>query len=189
VYATSDLAVILEQPYPSRLTEMVRRLVREGVLTRLRRGLYVDQLYGYRPDIAGCRWVAPSYLSTETALDRHGLCQTGILAFTYVTIRLLGRREKAVRFADGHRFVYRHLARHLFFGYRPEAGLLVADPEKAVLDFLYFHYKGQLSVVAPQDIDFHKLHAPRYRRYVKAYRQAGFSKFAMQWLAERRDAA
>jgi hypothetical protein len=186
VYSTADLGVLAERLAPARLTEAIRFLVREGVLLRVRRGLYADRLHGYRPETAGQRWLAPSYLSAESALDRHGLCQTGILASTYVTTRLLASRERAVRRLEGRRFVYRHVAAHLFFGYQPEDGLLVAEPEKAVLDFLYFVYKKQRSAIAPQDIDFGRLNAARYRAYVKAYRQAGFAAYALGWLRAER---
>ena len=182
VYTTADLEVLLERPHPSRVTEAIRMLLREGVLLRVRRGLYADRLRGYRPEIAGLRWVSPSYLSTETALDRQGLCQTGILDFTYVTTRLIARREQAVRSIEGRRFVYRHVASHLFFAYRPVDGGLVAEPEKAALDFLYFSYKRQRSVIAPQDIHFTRLDRARYKRHLTAYRQAGFEAFALGWL-------
>ncbi len=184
VYSTSDLSVVLDRPRPSRLTEAIGALLAGGVLLRLRRGLYVDRLRGYRPEIAGLRWVAPSYLSTETALDRHRLCETGILAFTFVTTRLIARCGQAVRRLEGREFVFRHIAPHLFFGFQAaDGGLLMADPEKSALDFLYFHYKKHRSVVAVADIDFSRLDAARYRRYLQAYRQAGFSDYALGRLA------
>ncbi len=124
----------------------------------------MDRLNGYRPEIVGQRWVTPSYLSTETALDRHRLCETGIVVYTYVTTRLIARREHATKALEGHQFVYRHLASHLFCGYQPEDGVLLAEPEKAVLDFLYFTYKKQRSVLSPEDIDFARLRPERYRR-------------------------
>lgn len=71
VYSTADLGVLLDRSHPSRLTEAIRGLVREGILLRVRRDLYADRLSGYRPEIVGQRWLSPSYLSMETALDRH----------------------------------------------------------------------------------------------------------------------
>ncbi len=185
VYSTSDLAILLERSQPSRVTEGIRVLVRERVLLRVRRGLYVDRLNGYRPEVVGQRWVSPSYLSTETALDHHRLCETGITIYTYVTTRLIPRRPDASRTFEGHRFVYRHLARHLFFGYEPRDGILLANPEKAVLDFLYFIYKKPGSALSPEDIDFTALRAERYQRYLRAYRQRGFKEFALRWLRNR----
>ena len=182
VYSASDLFVLLERSHPSRLTEAVRILIRDRVLVRVRRGLYVDRLNGYRPEIVGQRWLSPSYLSTETALDRHGLCGTGIVVLTYVTTRLLARPEQAARTLEGRKFVYRHLAPHLFFGYQALEGISMAEPEKAVLDFLYFTYKKQRSVVSPNDIDFTRIRPRRYRQHLRAFRQPGFRDFALRWL-------
>ena len=182
VYSTPDLAVLLERFPPSRLTEAIRLLIREGVLFRVRRGLYVDRLHGYRPELVGQRWITPCYLSTEKALDQHGLCETGILAYTYVTTKLIPTRERATRRLEKHEFIYRHLAKHLFFGYESSDGLFLAQPEKAVIDFLYFFYKGQRSVLSPNDINFGQLNSARYRRYLRAYRQCGFEKFSLRWL-------
>jgi hypothetical protein len=185
VYSTADLGVLLDRSHPSRLTEAIRGLVREGILLRVRRGLYADRLSGYQPQIVGQRWLSPSYLSMETALDRHRLCETGITVYTYVTTRLIARRQDASRTLEGHRFVYRHVAAHLFFGYQSRDGILLADPEKAVLDFLYFIYKKQGSVLAPDDIDFARLSPQRFQRYLRAYRQTGFKEFALSWLRDR----
>lgn len=185
VFSTSDLAVLLDRTDPPRLAEATRVLIRDGFLSRVRRGLYVDRLHGYRPEILGQRWLWPSYLSTESALDRYELCQTGVLAYTYVTTRLLAGRIRAVQVLDGHRFVYRHARPHLFFGFRPEEGLWIADPEKAVIDFLYFLKKGQRSVLSADEIAADTLNVPRFRRYLKPYRQRGFERYALAWLAER----
>lgn len=185
VFSTSDLSVLLDRPDPPRLGESTRALIRDGFLSRVRRGLYVDRLHGYRPEVLGQRWVAPSYLSTESALDRHGLCQTGVVAYTYVTTRLLVGRDRGVRVLDGHRFVYRQVRAHLFFGFRPEDGFSIAEPEKAVIDFLYFLKKGQRFVLSAEDIAGETLNAATFRRYLGRYRQRGFQRFALRWLAER----
>ncbi len=182
VYSTSDLSILLNRSHPSRLTEAIRGLLREGVLLRVRRGLYIDRLNGYQPEVVGQRWLSPSYLSAETALDRHRLCETGITVYTYVTTRLIAHRQDASKTLEGRRFVYRHVAAHLFFGYQTQDGILLADPEKAVLDFLYFAYKNQRSVLSPDDIDFALLKPERYRRYLRAYRQTGFKELALSWL-------
>jgi len=186
VYSTADLAVLLNRTVPSRVTEAIRALLRKGLLLKVRRGLYVDQLNGYRPESVGQRWLAPSYLSAEAALDRHGLCATGIAAQTYVTARLIPHKRLARRAFEGHQFVYRHVAKHLFFGYKSEDGVLLAEPEKAVLDFLYFTFKKQRSAISPEDIDFGRLSPGTYRRYLGAYRQRGFQEYALSFVETQR---
>lgn len=182
VYTTSDLAVLLERSVPSRLTESINSLLRQGVLFRLRRGLYADRLFGSRPEIAGQRWIAPSYLSTESALHWHGLVDTGITAHTFVTRHPISHSRTSIKAWDRHHLIYRYLAPHVFFGYAPESGLLMALKEKAALDLLYFLHKGQRSVIVAEDIDFSRLDPRRYRRFLKAYQQPGFAGYALRWL-------
>ncbi len=186
VYSTADLAVLLDRAEPARVTEAIRALLRDGLLLKVRRGLYVDRLNGYRPEVVGQRWLAPTYLSAETGLDKLGLCATGIAAYTYVTPRLIPHKNLARRAFDGHLFVYRHLAKHLFFGYRSEGGVLLAEPEKAVLDFLYFIFKKHRSAIAPEDIDYTRLNLAVYRRYLRAFRQRGFQAYALSFAETRR---
>lgn len=185
VYTTADLSVVLDRQHPVQASKTIRRLLADGVLLRVRRGLYVDSVNGYRPELVGQSWVAPSYLSTESALDLHGLCQTGVLVFTYVTPRLIPGLSQARRRLQQHQFIYRHLARHLFFGYEVRDGVLLAQREKAALDLLYFLYKGQRSVLSPADIAFARLNPSLYKRYLRAFRQSGFRKMALGWLRER----
>lgn len=185
VYSTSDLSVLLEQSHPVLLNKSIHMLIRDGVLQRVRRGLYVDRLHGHRAEILGQRWLSPSYLSTEAALSRYQLCDTGILAHTYVTKRLLPKHETARRILEGQQFIYRHVVPHLFFGYRVEEGLWLAEPEKAVLDFLYFTYKKQRSALSPDDVDFRRLNQAKFRKWLRAYRQRGFESFALRWLPQR----
>jgi hypothetical protein len=187
VYSTADLTVLLDRAEPSRTTEAIRALTRDGLLLKVRRGLYVDRLNGYRPETVGQRWLAPSYLSAESVLDRSGLCETGIAAYTYVTTRLIPHKNNANRMFDGHHFVYRHLANHLFFGFKSEEGVLLAEPEKAVLDFLYFTFKKQRSAIAPEDIDFGQLNSGKYHRYLRAYRQRGFQAYALNFMERPRN--
>ncbi|MBN1863437.1 MAG: hypothetical protein JW808_00905 [Victivallales bacterium] len=78
----------------------------------------------------------PSYLSTSWALGFFGLIPEKVVVYTSIT----SRDPKTFRNAFGH-FRYRHVKRDFFFGYRTvEVGgrkVLLAEPEKALLDFWY----------------------------------------------------
>jgi hypothetical protein len=58
-------------------------------------------------------------------------------------------------------------------------------PVLSVIDFLYFFKKGQRSAVSPEEIDAEKLDVQKFRRYLRRYRQRGFERYALAWLAER----
>ncbi|MDI6777659.1 MAG: hypothetical protein QMD77_00550 [Patescibacteria group bacterium] len=82
----------------------------------------------------------PSYVSLETALGYHGLIPEGV--FSIFSVSTLKTRTVSARLnAIETNFSYKRIKKEFFFGYSlvKDGGVsfLVADPEKAVLDFLY----------------------------------------------------
>ena len=80
----------------------------------------------------------PSYISLQSALKFYGLIPEEIFQITSVSTK------KTASFATSvANFNYRRLKPSLFFGYRliefNRQKLLLADPEKAILDYLYLH--------------------------------------------------
>lgn len=86
------------------------------------------------------RIYSPSYVSFETALAWHGLIPEAVFSVISAT----SRKTQRFHTMQGN-FIYRHLKPSLLFGYRIEkAGEIsfkMADPEKAILDYLYLHPK------------------------------------------------
>ena len=107
----------------------------KGELIRLKRGLHVlpDQ---YSPLAAASSIHGPSYLSFETALSFHRLIPERVESVMSVT----DNRQFKIRVRDVS-FVYRHQARELYAAGMSSTvyegrNLLIANPEKAVLDTL-----------------------------------------------------
>lgn len=109
-------------------------------VSKLRGGVYVfnDDQDKLLPGEISAVLVEPSYISLETALYEYGLIPEVVFATTAVTPK--GNREYQLDI--GH-FTYQHLKSELFFGYQKKEGnfrpYLIAQPEKALLDFLYLH--------------------------------------------------
>lgn len=80
--------------------------------------------------------VEPSYISTESALRIYNLIPETVFLITCITTRKTRRIETVIG-----NFQYHSLKESLFFGYRfvSANGLVykIAEPEKALLDFLY----------------------------------------------------
>lgn len=123
------------------LSLQVNRWVRKGRLIRLKRGLYTLP-EGRREVPFSMEWLtntlySPSYLSLESVLSRYDLIPERVSLWTSVSTR----KTKEFKNPFG-RFTYRHLKGDLFFGFeerKDEFGrsILVARPEKAILDLLY----------------------------------------------------
>lgn len=80
--------------------------------------------------------VEPSYLSLEFALRYYNLIPEMVFLITSITTR----KTRLIKTPIGN-FMYRSIKEKLFFGYKiiesGEKAYKIADPEKALLDFLY----------------------------------------------------
>ena len=115
--------------------------VKKGYLIRLKNGLYafrreMEKVRGEEVAFLLCQ---PSYLSLESALAWYGFIPEIVHVFTRVTARTTRSFENACG-----RFIYRHVKAELFWGYvekktEDHAPFLLAEPEKALLDYLYLN--------------------------------------------------
>lgn len=87
-------------------------------------------------DLVANKIYAPSYVSLESVLSRHGLLPETVSQITSVCTR----KTRSIA-TDIATFTYRTIAPRLFFGYEiaGKSGTKVACMEKAILDYLYFH--------------------------------------------------
>lgn len=76
---------------------------------------------------------APSYISLDSALSKYDLIPETVYTITSVT-------TKATREFSDDQTVYRYyrIKKEAFTGYYKEGDALIAYPEKAVVDYLYF---------------------------------------------------
>lgn len=135
-----DLAAIVQLSGENRATiqRQLYRWIKAGKLVHLRRGMYALPAPFSRipvnPAELANHLYRPSYLSREWALSFYGLIPEMAVTYTSVTARVPRRFEN-----DHGIFEYRHLKRDAFFGYRAVEiqgrKVLLADPEKALLDF------------------------------------------------------
>ena len=135
-FSPADMEKILGQKRPA-LYVTLNRLVKYGVLVRLRRGVY--QVALRTPDLARIanQLVYPSYLSFESALSRYGVLSQVPYTWTFAT------PHRSRRLTLGDTVVEFHqLKDELFFGYALEGGLYLAEPEKALLDQIYLMTRG-----------------------------------------------
>ncbi len=115
----------------------ISRHLSSGLFVKIRNGLYA--LDEQRPSkfIVANKLYEPSYISFETALSfYHIIPETVYTVFSATTKS--SRRFTALE----TQYAYHRMRKPLFFGYVAkridEATVLIAEPEKALLDYLYF---------------------------------------------------
>ncbi|NCC65710.1 MAG: hypothetical protein EOM15_13755, partial [Spirochaetia bacterium] len=122
----------------------LHRWVKQGKLIRLRQGFYTFPSLKSHDDVPfyfANKMYAPSYISLESALSLYSMIPEGVIQTTSVTTR----KTKTFQNPFGN-FIYRSVKPELMFGYSIEQtslsknwSVLLAVPEKALLDFLYLN--------------------------------------------------
>ena len=126
---------------PVDVASQLSRWTAGGRLLQLRRGLYaIPPPYASRrldPFETANKGVIPSYVSLHSALSHYGLIPDTVPVVTSVTTRRPQERETALG-----TFLYRHIKPSLFWGFAETSfgggSVLLASPEKALLDLGYF---------------------------------------------------
>lgn len=130
--------------YPSapktNLKQLLYRWRKRGWVISLKKGLYeltYPRPFNIPDMYVANRLYAPSYVSLETALSHYSLIPEVAMAVTSVTVK------PTRKFKNSHGlFTYRTVKGECFRGYGIEKTgayeILIAEPEKALVDYLYF---------------------------------------------------
>ena len=136
VFSLQDLKVMGLKVYPYQLSAWVKR----GYIIKLKNGLYLlsGKKERTKNEYIAFNLYQPSYVSLESALFRYGLIPEMVYNTTSVTTKTT--RTFANELGS---FIFRHIKKELFFGYRKidDSGqvYLLAEPEKALIDYLYLN--------------------------------------------------
>lgn len=148
IFSLADIRKVERTFYRHQLNEWQAK----SYIKKLRRGYYMFADVTLNEEtlfLIANRLYAPSYVSFEMALSYYGLIPEGVYSVTSAS------SKKTVSFITPiAQFSYHRIKPGLLFGYRLEKqrgqGYKIADMEKAVLDYLYFHPK------IVEDADFHE---------------------------------
>ena len=143
------------------LYKKLQSLEKRKIIKRLSRGLYQFSLA--RPnDFSLANYLyQPSYISLESALNFHGI----ITGFSYKIISLVPKKSKTI-ILEGKEFVYSQIKRELFWGYEKQDNFLIAEKEKAILDYLYFCSKG-LKEFDLEEMNFSQINKNKLLAYAR----------------------
>ena len=127
IFAVSDFAV----------HKYIHEHSKKGFFNKLKNGLYCLSSANPHSFSVANKLYIPSYISLATALSFHGIIPETIYSITSIT-------SKATRnfVSNQKEFIYRKIKKNLFTGYyfckQADEKFLIAEPEKALLDYLYF---------------------------------------------------
>ena len=149
IFSLRDIRNVFPDANVATLKNNLTNWLKKGYIERLKRDLYAcvePILESEIPDFyVANRLYTPSYVSLETALSLYNIIPEIAAQVTSVTTK--PSRE----FKNRHGvFIYRSCRKRAFTGYRIVAyegyKVLIADEEKALVDFLYFKQRQGLSI-------------------------------------------
>jgi predicted transcriptional regulator of viral defense system len=119
----------------------IDRWEKKGYLLKIKQGFYalsnqnINQNFAF---LTANKIYSPSYISIEKALKFYKLIPEEVFQITSVSTKKTTGFETHVG-----NFTYRHIDSKLFWGYKlmkfGDYKFLLAEPEKAILDYLYLH--------------------------------------------------
>lgn len=166
----------------------VYRNTRRKLLVRLKKSRK-ESLYAladHLPDqyIIANRLYEPSYISMDAALSFHKIIPETIYPVTSVTTKATRQFTVANTI-----YSYSRIKIDVYMGYRAVkysgATVLMADPEKALADYLYFIDLGKRTFQYER-LDLKKIRKRKLLEYLKLYRRKGIIKLTEQIYAECR---
>jgi len=145
---------------------------KQGYITKLKNGLYIftESLIGTNPEEIAQLLYEPSYISLEKALSIYGLIPEMVYAITSITAKATRRFKNKLGV-----FTYRNIKPNLFFGYtRKPTGLMIADPEKALLDLIYLNKIKTEAALAELRLNWSTIkklfNKKKFKKFAAAYR-------------------
>lgn len=141
---------------------------KKGFFTRLKRGIYaMKNQMPSEEEIANAMY-RPSYISFEYALARYGIIPEMVYTLTSVTTKPTRRFSTL-----GKEFEYLTVKKIAFSGYslvkEENRSFLIAEPEKALADYLYFVSLGKKAL--PDRMNLRKLRREKILSYAELFRR------------------
>jgi len=164
----------------SAVSKFLHTYTKKGFLLKLRNGLYC--LNESRPHsfVVANKLYEPSYISLETALSFYNIIPETTHTITSVTTKAT-RNFTAV----DKSFVYHKIKKTSFANYiiksQNEENFLIAEPEKALLDYLYFVSIGKKS---PNDrIDLSEINRKKLLAYAQLFNSTSLNSLIVKLYA------
>lgn len=171
LFTISDFKKLFAIEKDNTAYKAIERLTKKGILKKLTKKRYLFTLSSIDDFQIANFLYSPSYISLETALSFYGI----ITQFPYQLTSLTPKKTKVIN-ALNKEFAYFHIKEALFFGYEKRENFLIALPEKALLDYLYFCSKG-LRSFEEDDFDLKKIDKKIFAKFLKIANSKTLNKF------------
>lgn len=138
IYNFSDFKKIFELKNDNSAYHAIKRLKKDEIISSLTNGKYY--LIDNPPNdfqVANNLYF-PSYISLESALNYYGI----LIQVPQMIFSISAKKRKKINW-ERKEFIYLHISNEYFFDYIKEKDFLIATPEKALIDTIFFNSIGK----------------------------------------------
>jgi predicted transcriptional regulator of viral defense system len=146
------------------LYKLLQRLEKSNVIGRITKGRYLFLFREYNDFELANFLIDPSYVSLESALSFYGI----LPQFPYTITSVTPLKSKKIIYQEKE-YEFNHLEKKYFFGFIKKERFLIASPEKALLDELYFMAK-KLRKIQITDLDLNLINKKKFKNLLKKYK-------------------
>lgn len=149
------------------LYKKIARLEKAQIVQKLIKGKYQFLFNPVNDYVIANFLYQPSYISLESALSFYGI----ITGFPYQIISITVKPTKSIEINQKgslkiKEFKYSQIENGLFWGYEKQGDFLIANKEKALLDYIYFGIKG-LRNISFDEMDLSEISKNKLVSYAK----------------------
>lgn len=181
VFTPQEFKDIFAVPQDISSVFISRNLGQGGVFIKLRNGLYAIKDAHPSPFFLANKMYEPSYISLNTALSHYGIIPEVVYAVTSVTTKI--SREFSTPRGD---YIYQRIKKMAFTGYGlrliDKDNVLMAAPEKALADYLYFVDLRRVSL--NDRLDLKHIVKSELLAFVKLFERPGMAKLVQHIYAK-----
>lgn len=182
LFSVLDFQRILQIENYSSARSNLSRYLKSGVIQKACKGLYfLTDNPPHEFEIAN-KIYQPSYISFETALSFYEIIPETI----YEVISATSRKTRTFN-VNNIKCSYKKIKKNCFNGYKPikvkDATILIAEPEKALIDYLYLVVLGKRKL-AYERIDLNKINKTKLLGYTKQFQKKKIKEIINNFYAE-----
>lgn len=175
LFTLTDFAKLFKIENRETLYKKIQRLEEKEIIKKLIKGKYLF-LFNKPDDFTVANFLyQPSYISLESALSFHSL----ITGFPYQITSITTKKAKLYAF-DQKSFQYAQIKPDYFWGFEKKENFLIAEKEKALLDYVYLVFKGWRILTKKDlrsDFDLSQINKEKFITYLKLFKNKQFINF------------
>lgn len=182
IFRPLDFQRIFDVSYET-ARKFILRYIKKGLIIKLKKGLYSLETYLPSEFEIANRVCSPSYVSLEYALMYYNIIPDTVYTVTSVTTK--STREFVINNVS---YRYNKIKKNAFTGYLRKSIdgniILIAEPERALVDYLYFVDLGQKAIY--DRIDVSSLSKSKLVKYAKLFKRKSLVKLVNKIYDQRR---